>query len=95
MAVSIEAYRLSIGMFQYNGPYKPKIISKNYSKRSVRFALFLFLLLIYSPATCNSSYDSCKQHCNNKNSHIYNGNIKGKSLKILHWNKGNSKFEKK
>ena len=97
--VSVEIYRMRIGIFNYRGKkYGRKMYKSckmNASKVGTYMSIFrsivklCFFLLIFSNFQ-NSSYE-----LSNKMNHIKYGNRGNNSLKILHWNKGSSLFRNK
>merc|ERR1712243_279347 len=98
MGITIQSYRLNIGTFNNKLHTHYKLRSSTSSNDSFRFNKNLkifFLCIIFIVITQNSTYSATLQSTNNKNSHISNGNIKATSIKIAHFNKGNSKFDNK
>ena len=89
---------MKIGLFR-NGTNKlPKIKTcaqfkrggfKNPSNVCLKLIRLLLVILMLN------SFEYFLQTNNNKLAHILNGNRKGSSLKILHWNKGSSLFSNK
>ena len=98
MGITIQSYRLDIGTFNNKLHTHYKLRSSTSSNDSFRFNKNLkifFLCIVFIIITQNSTYSATLQSTNNKNSHILNGNIKATSIKIAHFNKGNSKFDNK
>ena len=108
MAVTLDSYRQNIGLFNntlyrhfslknYKHNFKHTYShNKHFKKPSHKpIGPILIFLLIFIFSNLNINYIKCNQNINNKKSHIYNGNIKLTSIKFIHFNKGNSKFENK
>ena len=98
MGITIESYRLNIGTFNNRLHTRHKLCSSTSSSDSFRFnkkVKIYLLCIIFIIITQNSTFSATIQSTNNKNSHITNGNIKATSIKIAHFNKGNSKFDNK
>ena len=104
--ISIQAYRVSVGTFQFNFS---KVRSKgstygknrgNGGKNKCRLGYTLgwgiktILLLFLLGVNVNNTYGKvCKDSCN-KTNHILNGNIsKRGNISLYTWNKGNSSFK--
>ena len=98
MGITIESYSLNIGTFNNRLHTRHKLCSSTSSGDSFRFnkkSKIYLLCIIFIVITQNSTFSATIQSTNNKNSHISNGNIKATSIKIAHFNKGNSKFDNK
>jgi len=95
MSVSLDVYRAAIGIFNFTAPYRTKTYKGPQNYTPIKSLIILLILLLHSPPICNKSYESYTQSKLNKNSHTRNGNIKYKSINILHWNKGNALFYNK
>ena len=68
---------------------------RNLSKLPKTTTILLFIIILFN-SQINNNFNLFLATNNNKLSHTNNGNIsKLGSLKILHFNKGNSKFENK
>ena len=97
MGVTIESYRINIGMFNNRPPkYKIKKISNpnfnpKYNKNLKTFLILIIFFTIIQP----TNFSITLQKSNNKMLHYLNGNTKLTNIKIAHFNKGNSKFENK
>ena len=98
MGISVESYRLNIGMFNNRSLRKLKYSTQNnthynftFSKNFTIYLLFTIFLTI----TQYNNFSITLQNNNNKLSHISNSNIKLTNIKIAHFNKGNSKFNNK
>ena len=106
--ISIQSYRLSIGLFQFksrhfkvnNSTYEDKIrgkggrdkISAKGGKINFKIILLFFLLGV----NINNTFSKVCQVSNNKINHSINGNISKKgTLTLFTWNKGNSTFQNK
>ena len=92
MAVSIEVYRVAIGTFLPLKPPKIRVINKNHRSSTCKTLICLLILLLQNIPLMKNSYDTYEQRNANKISHMTFGNIKSKSVTILHWNKGNALF---
>ena len=97
MGITIESYRINIGIFN-NRPPKYKIqkmphpnINHTLNKN---LKTFLILIIFFTIIQANNFLITL-QKSNNKMSHYLNGNMKLTNIKIAHFNKGNSKFENK
>ena len=97
--ISIQSYRLSIGLFQFksrnlkvkNSTYRDKKRGKG-GKINSSLILLFFLLGV----TINNTFSKICQASNNKLNHRINGNISKKgTLTLFTWNKGNSSFQNK
>ena len=97
--ISIQSYRLSIGLFQFNfrnfkvknSTYRDKKRGKR-GKINFNLILLFFLLGVY----INNTFSKICQVSNNKINHSINGNISKKgTLTLFTWNKGNSTFQNK
>ena len=98
MGVTIQAYRQIIGTYNNRSHSLHKLHHSTSSSDSFRFnknLKIIFLCIAFIVITQNSTFSATLQCTNNKNSHILNGNIKATSIKIAHFNKGNSKFDNK
>ena len=97
MGITIESYRINIGIFNNRPPkYKiQKISNSNFNpKFNKNLKIFLILIIFFSTIE-STNFSITLQKSNNKMSHYLNGNIKLTNIKIAHFNKGNSKFENK
>ena len=98
MGITIESYRLNIGIFNNRLHTLHKLRSSTASSDSFKFNknIKVYLLCIILIAiTQTSTFSGTIQNTNNKFSHIINGNIKTTSIKIAHFNKGKCKFDNK
>ena len=98
MAVTIQAYRQIIGAYNNRSHSLHKLHFSTSSSDSFKFnknLKIIYLCIAFILITQNSTFLATLQCTNNKNSHILNGNIKATSIKIAHFNKGNSKFDNK
>ena len=92
MTVSIHVYRVAIGTFLPLKPPRMKVINTYHRSSSCKTLICLLILLLQAIPLMNNSYDSYEQRNVNESSHINFGNIRPKSINILHWNKGNALF---
>ena len=98
MGITIESYRINIGIFNNRPPKKCKTFTKSNSNFTFKFNKILktcLLIIIFFAITQSNNYSITLQNNNNKLSHYFNGNIKLTNIKIAHFNKGNSKFDHK
>ena len=98
MGITIESYRINIGIFNNRPPKKHKTFTKSNTNFTFKFNKNLktcLLILIFFTITQSNNFSVALQNNNNKLSHISNGNIKLTNIKITHFNKGNSKFDNK
>ena len=97
--ISIQSYRLAIGLFQFKIKcLKAKNSTYDDFKRGERGGIkFNSILIFFLLGVCiNSSYSKRCQEANNKNIHSLNGNISKKgTISLFTWNKGNSTFGNK
>ena len=97
--ISIQSYRLAIGLFQFKSNcLKAKNSTYDDFKRGERGRIkFNLILIFFLLGVCiNSSYGKRCQEANNKNIHSLNGNISKKgTISLFSWNKGNSTFGNK
>ena len=101
MSIDVSQYRQSIGCFnsriycnrkcnvpsQCNNDFEYGFI---FSSGCWIIVVYLMLFLLAKYLYCGIS-----RKYRNKLAHAKNGNIRLNNIKILHWNKGNSKFENK
>ena len=104
--ISIQAYRVSVGIFQskiFN--FKPK--NSTYGTKGVNSAkidyrngcklrngIKIIILLLVFGCNINNNYSKVCKESSNKNNHILNGNISKKgNISLYAWNKGNSCFK--
>ena len=73
--ISIQAYRISIGTFNYRGNKHISLPCKYKSRISFSKSSIFILYLIFSGLFTASSYDYICKKNRNKNMHILNGNI--------------------
>ena len=104
--ISIQAYRVSVGIFQsksFNFKPKSSTYGTNGANRTnndyrqgckLGIGIKIILLLLVFGFNLNNGYSKiCKESCNKIN-HILNGNISKKgNLSLYTWNKGNSCFK--
>ena len=104
--ISIQAYRVSVGIFQsksFNIRPKCSTYGTNRANRAnneyrvgykLGLGIKIILLLLVFGVNLNNGYSKvCKESCNKIN-HILNGNITKKgNLSLYTWNKGNSCFK--
>ena len=98
MGISVESYRLNIGMFNNHPLRKPKYSTQNNTHYNFTFSKYFKIYLLFTiflAITQHNNFSITLQNNNNKLSHISNGNIKLTSIKIAHFNKGNCKFNNK
>ena len=98
MGITIESYRINIGIFYNRPPKKHKSYTKSNSNFTFKFnknLKTLLLFIIFFTITQSNNFSITLQHNNNKLAHYTNGNIKLTNIKIAHFNKGNSKFDNK
>ena len=107
--ISIQAFRISVGLFQFKfRSFKPKnstyadISRGNRGKKNsfigckLGFNLKIILLFFLLGVNINNTYSKVCQVSNNRNNHTINGNISKKgTLTLFTWNKGNSTFKNK
>ena len=97
--ISIQSYRLSIGLFQFNFKnFKVKNSTYGDNKRDIRGKLKCNLILIFFllGVCINNTFSKICQVSNNKINHSLYSNISKKGTIILFtWNKGNSTFGNK
>ena len=95
MGMSVESYRLNIGIFNNRPLRKQKYSSQNNTQYnfifSKNFKIYL-LFTIFLTITQYNNFALTIQNNNNKLSHISNGNTKLANIKTTHFNKGNSLF---
>ena len=98
MGITVESYRLNIGIFNNRPIKKYKSSSQTNTHYTFtinkKFKIYL-LFIIFFTITQSSNFSITIQNYNNKLSHISNGNIQLTNIKIAHFNKGNSKFNNK
>ena len=97
MDITIESYRVNIGIFN-NRPPKYKIHkapNHNYNPTHNKNLKIFLTLIIFFTIIQSNNFSITLQKSNNKMSHYLNGNIKLTNIKIGHFNKGNSKFKNK
>lgn len=75
--------------------YRTKTTYFNFYKQLFRFLQNIFCLSYSITLFGNFGYLDCKAKIWNKYIKATNGNIKAPSLRIIHWNKGSSKFSNK
>ena len=97
MGISVESYRVRIGIFN-NRPPRYKIhkmpLSNTNHTLNKNLKTFLILIIFFTIIQANNFLITL-QKSNNKMSHYLNGNIKLTNIKIAHFNNGNSKFKNK
>ena len=106
--ISIQSYRLSIGLFQFksrnlkvkNSTYEDKFRGKGgrdkISAKGVKINFKIILLFFLLGVNINNTFSKVCQVSNNKINHSINGNISKKgTLTLFTWNKGNSTFQNK
>ena len=104
--ISIQAYRVSVGIFQSKFfKIRPKcstygINGGNRGKNDYRIGnklglgIKILLLLVLFGVNVNNNYSKVCKESSNKINHILNGNISKKgNLSLYTWNKGNSSFK--
>ena len=94
MGVSISNYRVSIGLFNFkcnkcrikcksNDLFDSHIYRSGSVSGKFRLLLLLSLLIFSTDFLQSSLYSLTSKLANNKVSHIYNGNMKSNSLKMI------------
>ena len=97
--ISIQSYRLSIVIFQFNFK-KFKVKNSTYGDKTRgnrgKYKCNLILIFFLLGVCINNSFSKICQVTNNKINHSLDGNISKKgTLTLFTWNKGNSTFENK
>merc|ERR1711867_242832 len=104
--ISIQAFRISVGLFQFkfrslkpkNSTYADKSRGNRGKKNSLKggklgFNIKIILLFFLLGVNINNTFSKVCQVSNNRNNHTLNGNISKKgTLTLFTWNKGNSTF---
>ena len=97
--ISIQAFRISVGLFQFkllnskpkNSTYRDR---NGGSKCSLNLKILLIFFLL--GVNVNNTFSKVSQVANNRINHMLNGNISKKgNLTLFTWNKGNSTFKNK
>ena len=108
--ISIQAFRISVGLFQLkfskfklkNSAYRDKNrgnggeekISQKGSKSGLNLKIILIFFLL--GVNINNTFSKVCKVTNNRINHTLNGNISKKgTLTLFTWNKGNSTFKNK